>query len=229
MIYSSIDHIIISIHNIFSLTIYFQVDNFHTRITGSPSSSSTAIKRPKLEESDIGHHTSFQNISQYILQSNTPTDIAATKVDPQSTRNLYANLSLFLGPNNLCKPFTEFGKAAVVTAANNGIPPKFSKYSGVLEWKNCVFLWVNLGPGLASSNGSGMDDEIGSVGGRKGSVELTYDNTFLNEGRSFVWFGGNKMTIGKLYVLYELIIVLLVFALLLTTLLLSYLFLCAYI
>ena len=163
------------------------------RITESSSSSSAASKRPRLEESDIGQHTSFQNISQYISKTTSNDITTTTKVDPQSTRNLSVNLSLFLEPANLCKPFTEFGKAAVVTAANNGNPPKFSKYSGVLEWKNCVFLWVNLGPGPLHG---GNDDEIGSVRGSK-AVELTYDNTFLNQGRSFVWFGGNKMTIGK--------------------------------
>jgi hypothetical protein len=23
--------------------------------------------------------------------------------------------------------------------------PKFSKYSGVVEWQNAIFLWVNIG------------------------------------------------------------------------------------
>lgn len=165
---------------------FFQVDNFQLSNSSNTESSSTS-KKPRLEDSDIGYHTSFQNISQYISK---PTSSSGTTIDPQSTRSLHANLSLFLGQNNICRPVSEFGKAAVVTMANNGVPPKFSKYSGVLEWKNCVFLWVNLG------SGSVPDDDVeGSVGGRK-LVESTYDNTFLNEGRSFVWFGGSKMTIG---------------------------------
>ena len=37
------------------------------------------------------------------------------------------------------------GKASVVTTASNNPHISFNKYSGVLEWENCLFLWVNLG------------------------------------------------------------------------------------
>jgi hypothetical protein len=47
----------------------------------------------------------------------------------------------------------------------------FNKYSGVQEWKNCIFLWVNLG---AHGN--------------------TVVNTFLDGGKQITWFGGSKMT-----------------------------------
>jgi hypothetical protein len=49
--------------------------------------------------------------------------------------------------------------------------PKFSKYSGVVEWKNCVYLWVNLG----SSNPG------------------EYINVFTERGRYMTWYGGSKM------------------------------------
>jgi hypothetical protein len=46
----------------------------------------------------------------------------------------------------------------------------FNKYSGVQEWANCVFLWVNFG---APNN--------------------QVDNEFYEEGRQVSWFGGSKM------------------------------------
>ena len=74
-------------------------------------------------------------------------------------------------------PIDNYGKAAVMILANNGIQPKFSKYSGVCEWKNCVFLWVNIVKG-------------------KG---VNYGNTFNEKGRFITWFGGSKMTEGELF------------------------------
>ena len=62
------------------------------------------------------------------------------------------------------------GKAAIMSVANGGKPPRFSKYSGVVEWNNCVFLWVNIA--------SGGD----------------YTNSFSEKGRFMTWFGGSKMT-----------------------------------
>ena len=74
-------------------------------------------------------------------------------------------------------PIDNYGKAAVMILANNGIQPKFSKYSGVCEWKNCVFLWVNIVKG-------------------KG---VNYGNTFNEKGRFITWFGGSKMTEGEVF------------------------------
>ena len=46
----------------------------------------------------------------------------------------------------------------------------FNKYSGVQEWKNSIFLWVNLG-------------------GKDGTVV----NDFLEGGKQITWFGGSRM------------------------------------
>lgn len=46
----------------------------------------------------------------------------------------------------------------------------FNKYSGVQEWEDCIFLWVNLG------------DKNNSV-----------FNEFLNEGDQITWYGGSRM------------------------------------
>jgi hypothetical protein len=59
----------------------------------------------------------------------------------------------------------------VMTLANGGIQPRFNKYSGVCEWNNCAFLWVNI------SKGGGVN----------------YNNQFNEKGRFITWFGGSKM------------------------------------
>ena len=108
----------------------------------------------------------------------------AKPIDPHSSRCIAANYSVFLTNSMLGQCHAEYGKAAVVSYSNNGTLPKFSKYSGVLEWSNCVYLWINLGATNGKTNASTSADQF------------TYDNTFLAEGRSIVWFGGSKMTQG---------------------------------
>ena len=76
-------------------------------------------------------------------------------------------------PHRLCQPIDDYGKAAIMALSNHGTPPRFSKYVGALEWKNCVYLWVNLG-------------------GKSG-----YSNAFSEQGRHIMWFGGSKMHKGK--------------------------------
>ena len=107
-----------------------------------------------------------------------------------SCRAMNANLGVFFGATSkkneipqqdgvekyaLGELIDSYGKAAVMAAANNGVQPKFSKYSGVCEWNNCVFLWVNI-----------MKQSC------KG-----YNNTFNEHGRFMTWFGGSKMSAGQ--------------------------------
>lgn len=56
-----------------------------------------------------------------------------------------------------------------VMAAAAGAMPRFNRMSGIQEWRNCVFLFVN-------------------VGGRD------YDNVFLAEGRRMTWFAQKSQT-----------------------------------
>ncbi len=56
----------------------------------------------------------------------------------------------------------------------------FNKYSGVLEWKNALFLWVNL-----TSNGSTICN--------KSNNQANLRNDFFDNGRFITWFGGSKM------------------------------------
>jgi len=53
-------------------------------------------------------------------------------------------------------------------------PPRlsFNKYSGVQEWKDCIFLWVNLGP--------------------KGPSNSVV-NEFRDDGTKITWYGGSRM------------------------------------
>ena len=60
-------------------------------------------------------------------------------------------------------------KADVIAIAHSSSSVSYSKYSGTLEWKNAVFLWVNI------------------------QANADYPNKFYETGRRFSWFGGSKM------------------------------------
>ena len=94
-------------------------------------------------------------------------------LDPASARALDANFAYFISNEKLGTLLSDlnFGKAAVMALSNSGKTPKFSKYSGVAEWRNCVYLWVN-------------------ITGHDGSA---YNNTFTENGRYMQWFGGSRM------------------------------------
>jgi len=86
--------------------------------------------------------------------------------------SLNANVDYWLC-NNLAKPVAEYGKAAVMKLSTfQQSEPKFNKYPGAIEWKNAIYLWVNIG---------------GSTG---------YTNSFSEKGRYMMWYGGSKMHAG---------------------------------
>lgn len=68
-----------------------------------------------------------------------------------------------------------------MSQANNGSIPKFSKYSGVVQWNNAYFLWVNITPSNL----------------QKKSNDDSYPNEFLENGKMMTWFGGSLMRPGK--------------------------------
>lgn len=91
-------------------------------------------------------------------------------LNPSSSRLLQADLSAFITKEAIG---TAVGttKAAVMQLANGGSSvPSFSKYSGVAEWHNAVFLWVNIG-----------------------SEASEYPNVFGSQGRCITWYGGSQM------------------------------------
>ena len=85
------------------------------------------------------------------------------------SRAINAQLSDILS-KSLGQHVKDYGKGAVMALCNNGTIPRFSKYSGVVEWKNAIFLWVNLGYDKSQ-----------------------YPNTFSEKGKYITWFGGSKM------------------------------------
>lgn len=97
------------------------------------------------------------------------TDVVQIKSDTNSHR--------------LCEVVDDYGKAAVMALSNFGKLPRFSKYAGALEWRNCVYLWINLG-------------------GKSG-----YTNSFSEQGRHIMWFGGSKMHQGTISCVYDVIYV----------------------
>lgn len=117
---------------------------------------------------------SFTGIDNNFIESidETLRDGEVTSNDGQSVSSLNAHFTPFFN-EFLCKPLEEYGKLPIMIMSNNGKAPKFNKYPGVLEWKNCLYLWVN-------------------VGGKTG-----YTNTFSEGGRYMMWYGGSKMKSGK--------------------------------
>jgi len=88
---------------------------------------------------------------------------ANANVGSSSTRVLNADIQL-MDANYLGQAIsTNSGqiKAAVIRAAVEGgnLEPKFNKYSGIIEWANCIFLMVNI-------HGDATDINLFSDGGR---------------------------------------------------------------
>ncbi|CBJ25836.1 conserved unknown protein [Ectocarpus siliculosus] len=70
---------------------------------------------------------------------------------PNSSRNLECNIPMLM-ERYLGRQFLSFGKAPVMELSTKTCPPKFSRMSGVTEWKNAVFLWVNVDGGTGYTN-----------------------------------------------------------------------------
>ena len=70
--------------------------------------------------------------------------------------------------------------------ANGGLVPKFSKYSGVVQWNNSYFLWVNILSSDLRTKNSNKNDRDGDF----------HPNEFLEKGRKMTWFGGSSMRPG---------------------------------
>eukprot|EP01039_Chlorochromonas_danica_P007724 gene7724-8535_t len=113
-----------------------------------------------------------------------------------SSSSLFADVALLLQPGLLGRPLDLLGKAAVMQLANRGIRgngdgggqaacPRFSKLSGVTEWRNAIFLWINLeGETYANAfsweNIEGEEGEEEGGGGGRRSLVVT-------------WFASNRM------------------------------------
>ncbi|CAM9428705.1 unnamed protein product, partial [Discosporangium mesarthrocarpum] len=63
---------------------------------------------------------------------------------PHSSRNLECNLGMLMD-QYLGQAMPRTGKETVMDLATASVKPRFSRYSGVTEWRNATFLWVNIG------------------------------------------------------------------------------------
>eukprot|EP00904_Undaria_pinnatifida_P006734 jgi/Undpi1/3190/HiC_scaffold_15.g06564.m1 len=70
---------------------------------------------------------------------------------PDSSRNLECDIPMLV-EEYLGRSFPAFGKAPVMELSTKSRSPKFSRMSGVTEWKNAVFLWVNVDEGEGYAN-----------------------------------------------------------------------------
>ena len=101
----------------------------------------------------------------------TRDDGPADAGEKNKCKYLDARIDYFLSEDVLCVPLKPT-KFDVMVIASNNPRVRFSKYSGVVEWRNCVFLWVNVpAPG----------------------VQPDYPNRFREQGRLMSWFGGSRM------------------------------------
>ena len=142
---------------------------------------------PTFDESVIENFSALEdtvrNAKKHKTQSRPP--IERLPPDPDTSRAINAQLEPMLSTENLGFKVSDFGKAYVMAQFNGGLLPRFSKYSGVAEFKNCVILWVNIGKEVSD-----------------------YPNTFSKSGRNINWFGGNKMTSGKVIfnIMYKIVV-----------------------
>jgi len=89
---------------------------------------------------------------------------------PDSSRSHEANLDAFLGESLGSDSLAAPRKEDIMRLASQPrAAVSFNKYSGVVEWRNAIFLWVNL---IAGAD---------------------YPNEFSESGRRLSWFGGSKM------------------------------------
>jgi len=125
-------------------------------------SSSRAVPRVKYDD--------YDDCTQQAIEAGE--EAAPAPEERNKSKFLKANLEHFLSDEVLCEDIYCRTKMEVMVLASQNRHVRFSKYSGVVEWGNCVFLWVNVpAPG----------------------VKPDYPNKFREGGRVMSWFGGSKM------------------------------------
>ena len=131
---------------------------------------------PFFDESVVGNFSTVEDTVKGVKKFKTSSRPSAERLppDPDTSRAINAQLEPLLSKEKLGYKVSDFGKAYVMAQLNGGLQPRFSKYSGVAEFKNCVILWVNIGKEISD-----------------------YPNNFSNNGKNINWFGGSKMTSGK--------------------------------
>ena len=157
---------------------------------------STRASKGKAREYADDHETEAPRLekrSRSTVKSQAPTPVGVaiisvpTQLDINNIQPTISAREMFIDPSKLLfgetgllgRPLASTGKAAVMdTSATRaadrrqftGGQVSFNKYSGVQEWANCFYLWINFG---APNN--------------------QVVNQFYDSGRQVVWFGGSAM------------------------------------
>lgn len=129
--------------------------------------------RRKYEDKDNDFEDKYEQ-SEWSDRETTIEQSPAQDSDPSKSSGCDMNTDIFF--EKLGEPLEVFGKAHVMTLANKGQLPRFSKYSGVANWRNGYFLWVNI-----------------DVDPKSGKNQSEYPNVFLDGGKRITWFGGGRM------------------------------------
>mmetsp|Transcript_5175 Transcript_5175/g.8507 ORF Transcript_5175/g.8507 Transcript_5175/m.8507 type:complete len:309 (-) Transcript_5175:102-1028(-) len=103
-----------------------------------------------------------------------PKPLSEVIIDPSKSSGCSMQLNTFY--QQLGEELEIFGKAHVMTVANGGQLPRFSKYSGVAPWADGYFLWINI-----------------DIDPKTGKSKNEYPNKFLDDGERMTWFGGSTM------------------------------------
>lgn len=147
----------------------YKEDGISYALTSSPPAFTVGPRHKWNAEEDAAFSEKAWDAPSTAVLASTPTGRTAT---PGSSRTRTADVSRLA--EYLGKPVPYTGKQCVIDlmspANEDGQGPvKFSKYAGVVEWQNCVVLWVNA---------DGHD----------------YENLFLGNGRQMTWFAGSRVT-----------------------------------
>lgn len=89
-------------------------------------------------------------------------------------------------------------KDSTVKSLTGGRGARFSKYSGSLEWKNCVVLWVNVGGAdyknvfHADKPDAGAADDPGAPSGRVSGKGKAAAAAVTSEGLTMTWYASPR-------------------------------------
>ena len=150
----------------------FFIGTTTTEESAAAAAAAPTSKSKSKSRSNAGTDTGNDDVDVEEKEA-TSSSSSSSSSNSSNSSNSSSSSSTSSSNNNLANFIDSvgFGKAAVMAASYNDRCPKFSKYSGVVEWANCVYLWVNLG-----SKNPGE-----------------FINVFTEQGRYMTWYGGSRM------------------------------------
>ncbi|CAM9485106.1 unnamed protein product, partial [Laminaria digitata] len=119
-------------------------DDDSNRGRNRPRRSCTGTAPPTTGERDLKRQNQTLPLAE-VIRARTRE---SKPLPPDSSRNLECDIPLLV-EEYLGRSFPAFGKAPVMELCTKSRPPKMS---GVTEWKNAIFLWVNVDEGGGYAN-----------------------------------------------------------------------------